>query len=119
MTAPTIVYDDDCGFCTWCAAYAAGQGEFDLIGFSELTDDQRARLPDDWEQCVHLLTEDAVYSCGKAVEQTVGRFGPLARRAVRLVSRLPMYPTLRERLYRWGADHRDWWGKIVRAESID
>lgn len=117
MTTPRIVYDDDCGFCTWCAAFAARHGEFELVGFSELTPEQKARLPEDWETCTHLLTDEHVYSCGKAVEQTVGRFGPTARRLVRLVSRLPRYRQLRERTYRWGADHRDWWGKIVRQDS--
>lgn len=117
MSTPRLVYDDDCGFCTWCAVFADRHGDFELVGFSELSADQKARLPEDWDQCAHLLTDEAVYSCGKAVEQTIGRFGPVCRRLVRLVSRLPGYRRWRESLYRWGADHRDWWGKIVSKSS--
>ncbi|MFW5918161.1 MAG: thiol-disulfide oxidoreductase DCC family protein [Haloferacaceae archaeon] len=116
MSAPRIVYDDDCGFCTWAAAVAARHGEFELVGFSELTPDQTARLPESWERCVHLLTDEAVYSCGKAVEQVLGRFGPRWRGLIRLISRLPGYRRFRERLYHWGAANREWWGKIVSRE---
>lgn len=118
MTTPRLVYDDDCEFCTWCAAFAARHGDFEPVGFADLTPEQRERLPDDWDNCAHLVTDEAVYSCGEAVEQTIGRFGPAARRLVRAASRLPGYRRFRRRAYRWGAERRDWWGKIVRRESV-
>jgi hypothetical protein len=62
---PRVVYDDVCGFCTWCAEFAARHGDVEPVGFSELSADQLARLPDDYEDCAHLLTDDAVYSCGE------------------------------------------------------
>lgn len=117
MSLPRLIYDDDCGFCTWCAAVADRYGEFELVGFSELSTEERERLPDAWEDCVHLVTDEEIYSCGKAVEQSIGRFGPVWRQAVRTVSRLPGYRRGREALYAWGAERRDWWGKIVRRET--
>jgi predicted DCC family thiol-disulfide oxidoreductase YuxK len=118
MATPRLVYDDDCGFCKWCVTLALKLGDFEPVGFDELTPDQKARLPPDWENSAHLLTDEHVYSAGKAVEQTVARFGPNWRRGVRAVSRLPGYRWVREKAYRWGADHRAWWGKLVRRESV-
>ncbi|WP_458208506.1 thiol-disulfide oxidoreductase DCC family protein [Haladaptatus sp. NG-SE-30] len=109
------MYDDDCGFCTWSAEYADAHGDFELVGFSELTPDQRARLPADFEQCVHLLTDDRVYSCGAATEEVISRLDSPEHVAVELFRLLPdgTRARIREPLYRWVADHRAWWGKVV------
>jgi predicted DCC family thiol-disulfide oxidoreductase YuxK len=107
------VYDGDCGFCTWCAEYAAGRGVFELVEFSELTPDQRARLPPDYENCVHLLTDDGVFSCGMAVEEVFARLGSVERTAVRLFRSMPGHETLRESLYHGVADHRGLFGRLL------
>lgn len=114
MATPRLVYDDDCGFCTWAARYADERGEFDLVGFSDLTPDQRARLPADFETCVHLLTDDAVYSCGEATEEVLSRLDGISRTAARAFRLLPerQRRRVREPLYRWIADHRDWFGRL-------
>jgi len=114
MARPRLVYDDDCGFCTWCAAFAKRHADVEPVGFEELSPDQRARLPDDYENCAHLLTDDAVYSCGAAVERALGEIHPLVRAFFALLRKIPGYEDAREDLYRWGADRRAWWGKIVR-----
>ena len=114
---PRLVYDDDCGFCTWVAAFADRHGRFELVGFADVTPDQRARLPGGWRECVHLLTDDAVYSCGEATEQIFARTNDGLDALFPVLRRLPGYPAARERLYRWGADNRDVWGKIVRRDS--
>lgn len=111
---PRLVYDDDCGFCTWCAEYADSRGVFELVGFSDLTPDQRARLPDDYERCSHLLTDDAAFSCGHAIEEIGARLGARERTAVRLFRLLPGHERLREPLYRAAADRRALWGRFVR-----
>ncbi|WP_122088797.1 thiol-disulfide oxidoreductase DCC family protein [Halalkalicoccus subterraneus] len=111
---PRLVYDDDCGFCTWCVEYADSRGAFEPVGFSELTPDQRARLPDDYESCVHLLTDDAVYSCGRAVEEIGARLGPAERTTVKLFRMVPGYDRSREWLYEVIADQRALWGRFVR-----
>jgi predicted DCC family thiol-disulfide oxidoreductase YuxK len=113
---PRVVFDDECGFCTWCARFAARHGDVDLVGFEELTPDQLARLPDDYETCTHLLTDDAVYSCGEAVERALAHDFPFLAPAFTVLRRVPGYEWLRERLYRWGADNRVLLGKVVRDE---
>jgi predicted DCC family thiol-disulfide oxidoreductase YuxK len=113
---PRLVFDDHCGFCTWSANFAARHGDVELVGFEELSPDQTARLPEDWETCAHLLTDDAVYSCGAAVEATLKRDFRWLRPVFGALNAIPGYESLREKLYRWGADRRDWWGKLVREE---
>lgn len=105
---PVVVYDDDCGFCTWCAEWIVRRGAFDAVGFANLTPEQHTRLPADFTDCAHLLTDDGVYSCGEAVEQALIRAYPDLQRPFRVLDRVPGYARLRERLYEWVADHRAW-----------
>lgn len=114
MTRPTIVYDDDCGFCAWSVRYAIARGKFDVVGFSELSPELRARLPADYESCVHLIVDGRVYSCGAAAEEVLSRLGwgwGLVIAAFRLV---PFRAAIREPAYRWVADHRPLFGRLVR-----
>ncbi|GAB7018915.1 thiol-disulfide oxidoreductase DCC family protein [Halostagnicola bangensis] len=113
---PRLVFDDDCGFCTWCAEYAAERGEFELVGFRDLTPDQLARLPDEYEDCAHLLTQDAVYSCGEAIEEVGTRLETPSRHLAAAFRQLPGAEEAREPLYRRVADNRDLFGKIVRRD---
>ena len=113
---PRVVFDDDCGFCTWCANFAARHGDVETVGFQQLTADQLARLPDRYENCTHFLTDDAVYSCGEAVERALVHDFPVLRFVFAVLRQVPGYAWLRERLYRLGADRRDWLGKIVRDD---
>jgi predicted DCC family thiol-disulfide oxidoreductase YuxK len=113
--APTLVYDDGCGFCTWCADRIAERTDLRLVGFSELTPALRDRLPDDYENCAHLVTDDEVYSCGASVEQALVRTdlvdggGPV----VDFLRQFEDYERRRERAYRWVADRRDKFGLVV------
>ena len=118
MATPRLVYDDDCGFCKWCVRIAVRHGEFEPVGFGELSPDQRARLPGNYESCMHLLTDEAVYSCGEALEHVVARFGPGWRAAVNVARRVPGWSTLRERGYRFVADRRSIWGRIRSCETV-
>ena len=116
MTRPTIVYDDDCGFCTWSAEYADRRGSFDVVGFSELTPELRERLPADYEDCVHLLVDDAIYSCGHAIEEVLARLDAPIRYPTAAFRRLPGRALVREPLYRLVANNRDLAGKVARRE---
>ena len=110
---PQFVYDDDCGFCTWTAEFVARRSDVEVVGFSELTPERRARLPPDYESCAHFLTGEAVYSCGRAVEAALAQLSPLLDHAFALARRLPLYAAARERAYRRGADHRDLFGRFL------
>lgn len=109
-----LVYDDDCGFCTWAAEFLARYDGFAPVGFSDLTDEQRDRLPEHWKSCAHLLTDEAVYSCGEAMEQALARTALVPAMLVRGLHRLPGYAALREGVYRFIAANRPWFGRLVR-----
>ena len=109
------MYDDECGFCTWFVEWALRHGEFEPVGFAELSPEQRARLPDDYEECMHLLTDDAVYSCGTAAERIIELSTSGAAPLLRVLRRVPGYPDSRDALYRWLADYRDVWGRYRSA----
>ena len=115
MAGAVIVYDDDCGFCTWWADLFDDHTSLAVVGFSALDDGLRGRLPDDFERCSHVVTDDQVYSCGESIEEALLRTRPgaLARPVLEFLRRFGVYRAVRERAYRLGADHRDLWGRVV------
>jgi len=115
MSDGTLVYDDDCGFCTWCADFVRTRSDVDIVGFSELDDELLERLPADYESCSHFVTEDEVYSCGASIEAALARTGPgeLARPVLEFLHQFDDYERLRERAYRRVADDRSRWGKYL------
>lgn len=119
MAVPRLVYDDDCGFCMYMIRWLLRFGKFDPIGFTELTADQKARLPDEYESCMHLLTDEAVYSCGQALEQCVSRCGVVGRYIVHTGRLLPYSGWIRERGYRFVADRRSIWGRFRSCEHVE
>lgn len=119
MNTPRLVYDDDCGFCMYMIRWLLRFGEFDPVGFSELTPDQAARLPEEYDNCMHLLTDDAVYSCGSALEQCVARCGVVGKRVVHIARLLPFWGRVRERGYRFVADRRAVWGRFRSCKHVD
>lgn len=110
---PRLVYDDDCGFCTRSAEWVSRRATVELVGFSDLTPDQRARLPEDWRECAHLLTNETVYSCGEAMERAFARTGTVPEGVVSAARRIPGHERIRERGYRIVADHRGLFGKLL------
>ncbi|MCY4729638.1 DUF393 domain-containing protein [Natronomonas gomsonensis] len=117
----TFVYDDDCGFCTWWADYFADKTTLEVVGFAELTDAQLERLPDDYEDCSHLLADDAVYSCGAAIEQALARADvpPGSRDVFGFLRQFEDYEQFRERLYHEVADRRGLWGQFLSKEQLE
>ncbi|NEU55809.1 DCC1-like thiol-disulfide oxidoreductase family protein [Halorussus sp. MSC15.2] len=115
MSDATLVYDDDCGFCTWWADFFERRSDLRIVGFSELTDEQRERLPDDYEECSHLLADGEVYSCGESLEQALVRseVGSDLTQVVRFLRNFEDYDRLRENVYRQVADHRGLLGQVV------
>lgn len=119
MATPRLVYDDDCGFCMYAVRWFLKLGDFEPVGFADLTPDQRARLPTEYEDCMHLLTDDAVYSCGEAVEQCLVRCGLAGRGAAGLARLFPYWESIRERGYRFVADRRAIWGRFRSCPDVD
>lgn len=121
MTADTLVYDDDCGFCTWWADYFARRTDIRLVGFSDLDGDQRDRLPEDFRSCAHLLTDEAVYSCGAAIEQclAIADIPPGSDDLSRFLRQFEDYERFRERVYKEIADRRDLFGQFMSKDRLD
>lgn len=113
MADATIVFDDDCGFCKWCVEYAIKRGDFDIAAFSELSPGLQATLPPNYEQCVHLVDGDDVYSCGEAVEEALARIPGKHSTLVKLFRLVPRRAAVRDPLYEWVADNRDLFGRIA------
>lgn len=110
---PKLVYDDTCRFCTWSAVFAVRRSDIQPVrlsnvrsGESRLSDEERERLPDGYEECAQLITEDAVYSCGAATEQSLVLAGTLPRGLVEFLNGFEGYETLRERAYHLLSDNR-------------
>ncbi len=114
MARSRLVYDDDCGFCTWSAVLVAEHGaDVELVGFSELSAADRERLPAGWQACAHLLTAEGRYSCGEAMTRAYEETDlPLAGLLPSL-RRVPGFATAREAAYRVVANNRDWFGRHV------
>jgi predicted DCC family thiol-disulfide oxidoreductase YuxK len=117
MDTPTLVFDDDCGFCTYWVEFVAERSDLAIVGFSELSEDLGARLPENYEDCAHLLVDDEIYSCGAAMEEAFLRTGLGGQlRDVIVVARgFDEYDRIREATYRWVANNRDLLGKIVSS----
>jgi predicted DCC family thiol-disulfide oxidoreductase YuxK len=113
LDRPTLVYDDDCGFCTWAAEWVADRAPVDIVGFSDLADEQIERLPENWRTCAHLIVADKVYSCGAALEEAFLLTDDDGTAVVRAVREAPGYERMRERAYRFVADHRDVFGRLA------
>ena len=117
---PKLVYDDDCRFCTWSATFAVRRSGIQPVRLSEvragestLTDDERRRLPADYEECAHLVTDDAVYSCGAATERALVIAGTVPSDFVDFLGQFEDYERLRETVYRLTSDNRDLVAKVV------
>ena len=120
MSDDAFVYDDDCGFCKWWADYVARRTDLEMVGLSELTGAQLERLPDDHEECVHLLTDDAVYSCGAATEQALARADvpPGSGDVFEFLRQFEDYERFRERAYHEVADRRGLLGQFVWKDEV-
>lgn len=116
---PLVVYDDSCYFCTWVAEHSLYYGPFEIVGISDvadLPDDQQERLPDEYEECSQLITDEEVYSCGKAAERTLMRMFPVLTIVFFVLGQVPGYPDFREWLYEVVSANRPWIMKVFHSE---
>lgn len=114
---PILVYDDDCGFCTWWAKYFNDRSGYTIIGFSDIEPELERRLPDEYSSCSHFVTESEVYSCGASIEEAFrrSRIGRLFSPLIRGLRWFRAYHWVRERVYRWIANNRSVWGRLLSA----
>ena len=115
MSDAVFVYDDDCGFCTWWADKFADRAGLPVVGYAEIGSDLRERLPDDYTECSHLVTDERVYSCGASVEEALLRtgLGSSARPLADRLERVDAFRSVREGAYRAVADRRGLWGRLL------
>lgn len=115
MGDPVLVYDDDCGFCTWWAEFLAEHAALRVVGFSEVDPSLRERLPADYEECSHLVTDEGVHSCGASIEEALLRsdVGAAGRPVADFLRSVDAYRAAREWGYRHVAHNRSLWGKLL------
>ncbi len=113
MGQAVLVFDDDCGFCTWWAEFVANRADVRLVGFSDLDPPLRGRLPEDYEDCSHLVTDEAVYSCGASIEEGFARTDYPIRPVVERLRGVDAYRAAREWGYRRAANNRTFWGRFT------
>lgn len=110
---PKLVYDDDCGFCTRSALYISRESEVALVPFSSVSPPLEDNLPENWQECAHLVTEDSIYSGGEAMvrayELTDGRLSPF----LGILRYIPGYEIVRDMIYDWITDHRPLVSRIL------
>jgi predicted DCC family thiol-disulfide oxidoreductase YuxK len=114
-----VLYDADCGFCTWVVDRLAGRverGAIEIVALqSQRADDLLDGRVDEgakWDSW-HLVEPDgSLYSAGEAIPLVLRhvRGGRLAGRAA------SRFPRTTEALYRVVARNRDRLGRVVRAD---
>ena len=119
MSGPAVLYDADCGFCTWVVDQIAARVEPEAVEIVPLqaarADELLAGRVDErakWESW-HLVEPDGtMYSGGDAIPHVLRhvRGGRLAGRAA------GRFPRVTEGLYRIVARNRDRLGRVVRAD---
>lgn len=115
MADPIFVFDDDCGFCTWWAEWFGARTDMDIVGFTDLDPELRERLPLEFEQCSHVVTNERVYSCGASIEEALlrTRTGSFVRPIIEGFRHIGPYRMIREWAYRRGANNRDVLGRVL------
>jgi predicted DCC family thiol-disulfide oxidoreductase YuxK len=110
-----VLYDSDCGFCRWSLAkllaldrrtrlrpVALGTPEADAL----LGDIDPAARAASW----HLVSPDARRWSAGAAAPPLLRLLPGGSAPASMLERAPR---LTERAYRWVADHRSWFSKLI------
>lgn len=84
-----------------------------VTGYSDADSALIDRLPEDWERCAHLVTDDAVFSCGEAMELAYLQTDHWGTGIVLVGRTIPGYSTLREVGYRVFANNRPLVGRLM------
>jgi predicted DCC family thiol-disulfide oxidoreductase YuxK len=111
----TVIYDRDCGFCRWSLARVlALDSERRLRPVALRTPEANERLadltPEERSASWHLIGPDGRRASAGAAAAPLFR---LLRGGRIPAALLEHAPTLTERGYRWVANHRSWFGKLI------
>lgn len=110
-----VLYDNDCGFCRWSLGVVLRADRDHLLRPVSLQSTEAQRLlsemsPEQRMASWHLVAPDGSrWSAGAALPvlaELLPPFRPLAPALRRI-------PRLDERGYRWVAEHRSWFGKVI------
>lgn len=115
---PILVYDDECGFCTWWTEWVAVRADLAVVGFSELSPELRERLPEAYEDGSHLVTDGEIHSFGASMEEAFlyTPAGALLRPVVERLRRIGAYRRVREWVYGLVRENRGPLGRVFSAE---
>ncbi|HEX2295603.1 MAG TPA: DUF393 domain-containing protein [Actinomycetota bacterium] len=118
-SVPVVLYDADCGFCTWVVDRIAARVEAGAVEIVPLQSPRADRLlggrvdeQTKWESWHLVEPGGAVYSGGDALPRVL-RHVKGGRTAGRLAARFPRAATA---AYRVVARNRDRLGRVVRAD---
>jgi predicted DCC family thiol-disulfide oxidoreductase YuxK len=114
VTSATLLYDADCGFCRWSAAWILRWDRRRRLRAVALQDPEADRLlsgmaPERRAASWHLVAGERVVSAGAAVAH-LARLLPGGVAIAALAEAMPG-PT--DRAYRWVAAHRDGLGRAL------
>ena len=122
MTAPgpdVLLYDQDCGFCKWSLDKILAWDRTKRLRAVPIQSDEGGRLlaevdPNARLDSWHLMRADGtLYSAGAAAAP-LARILPGGRPLAFLFAALP---GLTERAYRYIADRRDRWARLLRIDA--
>jgi predicted DCC family thiol-disulfide oxidoreductase YuxK len=119
MARATVLYDSDCGFCRWSLAKLLRWDRRGALRPVALQDPEAASLlPGMSEEerlaSWHLVdSRGGVHSAGAALPSLL-RLLPGGAPPAFLATRAP---NLRDRGYRWVAEHRSWFGRLLSERA--
>jgi predicted DCC family thiol-disulfide oxidoreductase YuxK len=115
MTAYPILYDPDCGFCRVCVAVVLSwdrEGRLRPVALgTEEANTMLAGMPEAEQMASWHLVQPGIRSAGAAFSPLF-RLLPGGAPLARLTDR---FPAASDRGYRWVADHRSAFGRLLPA----
>jgi predicted DCC family thiol-disulfide oxidoreductase YuxK len=119
MARTTILYDSDCGFCRWSLAKLLRWDRHAVLRPVALQDPEAASLLRGMSEAERLASWHLVEPTGEAhsAGAALPRLLRLLPGGTLLAGMAERAPRLRDRGYRWVADHRSWFGRLLSERA--
>jgi predicted DCC family thiol-disulfide oxidoreductase YuxK len=119
ITQATVLYDADCGFCRWSLAKLLRWDRRGVLRPVALQDPEAASLlpgrsKEERLASWHLVDSTGEVHSGGAALPWLLRMLPGGTPLAALAARAPR---LRDRGYRWVAEHRSWFGRLLSERA--